>query len=66
MTQISGEAAEDITAQPPVWRRWLADTTPLRENPNYRRWWIGYSVSFTGTQLTQFAIPVQVYFLTHS
>jgi hypothetical protein len=49
-----------------VWRRWLADTTPLRESHDYRRWWLGYSVSFTGTQLTQFAIPVQVYFLTHS
>ncbi|HET6909463.1 MAG TPA: MFS transporter [Mycobacteriales bacterium] len=66
MTQAHSEAAEDITARPPAWRRWLADTTPLRENPNYRRWWLGYSVSFTGNQLTQFAIPVQVYFLTHS
>jgi len=66
MTQASGEAAEDIAAQPPAWRRWLADTTPLRESPDYRRWWFGYSVSFTGTQLTQFAIPVQVYFLTKS
>ena len=66
MTQASGEAPEDIAAQPPAWRRWLADTTPLRESPDYRRWWFGYSVSFTGTQLTQFAIPVQVYFLTKS
>jgi MFS family permease len=66
MTQAPSEAAEDITAQPPVWRRWLADTTPLRENHDYRRWWFGYSVSFTGTQLTQFAIPLQVYFLTKS
>ena len=66
MTQAPSEAAEDVTASPPAWRRWLADTTPLRENPDYRRWWLGYSVSFTGTQLTQFAIPVQVYFLTHS
>jgi MFS family permease len=66
MTQAPSEAAEDITAQPPVWRRWLADTTPLRENHDYRRWWLGYSVSFTGTQLTQFAIPYQVYRLTHS
>src|SRR4051794_41866942 len=66
MTQISGEAAEDVTARLPVWRRWLADTTPLKESHEYRRWWLGYSVSFTGTQLTQFAIPVQVYFLTKS
>jgi MFS family permease len=70
VTQAPGEAAEGDTAaagkQAPAWRAWLADTTPLRENPDYRRWWFGYSVSFTGTQLTQFAIPVQVYFLTHS
>jgi MFS family permease len=44
----------------------MADTTPLRENPDYRRWWLGYSISFTGTQLTQFAIPFQVYQLTKS
>ena len=66
MTQAPSEAAEDVGARAPAWRRWLADTTPLRENPDYRRWWAGYSISFTGTQLTQFAIPVQVYFLTHS
>ena len=66
MTQAPSEAAEESTGQPPAWRRWLADTTPLRENRDYRRWWLGYSVSFTGTQLTQFAIPVQVYFLTKS
>ena len=47
-------------------RRILADTTPLRESANYRRWWAGYTVSFTGTQLTQFAVPFQVYRLTHS
>jgi MFS family permease len=50
----------------PRWRRLVADTTPLRESPDYRRWWFGYSVSFTGTQLTQFAIPFQVYKLTGS
>jgi MFS family permease len=66
VTQAPAEAAEDLTARPPVWRRWLADTTPLRENHDYRRWWFGYSVSFTGSQLTLFAIPVQVYFLTKS
>jgi MFS family permease len=58
--------AEQVEPTPAAWRRWLADTTPLRENPDYRRWWAGYSISFTGNQLTQFAIPVQVYFLTRS
>src|SRR3954465_3670364 len=61
--------AEPVRASPggrPLWRRIVADTTPLRESADYRRWWFGYSVSFTGTQLTQFAIPFQVYKLTHS
>ena len=66
MTQAPSEAAEDVAARPSRWRRLVADTTPLQESADYRRWWFGYSVSFTGTQLTQFAIPVQVYFLTHS
>ena len=61
------EAAEEVLEErAPVWRRIVADTTPLRESADYRRWWFGYSVSFTGTQLTQFAVPYQVYRLTHS
>ena len=61
------EAAEEVLEErSPVWRRIVADTTPLRESADYRRWWLGYSVSFTGTQLTQFAVPFQVYRLTHS
>src|SRR5881398_3422181 len=48
------------------WRRIAADTTPLKESADYRRWWLGYSLSFTGTQLTQFAIPLQVYAITRS
>src|SRR5437764_15033846 len=48
------------------WRRIAADTTPLKESTDYRRWWSGYSLSFTGTQLTQFAIPLQVYAITKS
>jgi MFS family permease len=68
MTAGAPTDAEEVTGitRSPGWRRWVADTTPLKENPDYRRWWLGYSVSFTGNQLTQFAIPVQVYFLTHS
>jgi MFS family permease len=58
--------ADETTVLAPRWRRYVADLTPLRENPDYRRWWAGYSVSFTGNQLTQFAIPVQVYYLTRS
>jgi MFS family permease len=63
MTEAAEEALEE---RGPVWRRIVADTTPLRESADYRRWWFGYSVSFTGTQLTQFAVPFQVYRLTHS
>ena len=63
MTEAAEEAIEE---RGPMWRRVVADTTPLRESAVYRRWWFGYSVSFTGTQLTQFAIPFQVYRLTHS
>jgi MFS family permease len=64
----AGESVVDASepAGRPRWRRLVADTTPLRESPDYRRWWFGYSVSFTGTQLTQFAIPFQVYKLTGS
>jgi MFS family permease len=49
-----------------VTRGILADITPLRESANYRRWWAGYTFSFMGTQLTQFAVSFQVYRLTHS
>ena len=67
MTEPLTHASEEVAEQPLQPRRGiLADTTPLRENPNYRRWWFGYTLSFTGTQLTQFAIPFQVYQLTHS
>jgi MFS family permease len=68
VTLAPGEAAEDSPrpAVGPRWRRIAADVTPLRESRDYRRWWFGYSASFTGTQLTQFAIPLQVYLLTRS
>jgi MFS family permease len=65
VTQAPAEAPENVVGQP-WWRRIAADVTPLRESADYRRWWIGITVSFTGTQLTQFAIPYQVYRLTHS
>src|SRR3954452_2629382 len=62
--------AETVEAPPAtrrsLWRRIAADTTPLKESRDYRRWWFGYSLSFTGTQLTQFAIPLQVYAITKS
>ena len=42
-------------------RRLLADIRPLRESPEYRRLWIGQSMSAVGNQMTNVAVPVQVY-----
>src|SRR3954452_21762576 len=67
MTEAPAGAVEaEHPLQPRGWRRGAADVTPLRESANYRRWWIGITVSFTGTQLTQVAVPLQVYALTKS
>lgn len=47
-------------------QRLLADVTPLRESPDFRRLYTGQLVSFVGTQLTMVAVPYQVFQLTHS
>src|SRR3954466_6490118 len=65
MAEAPAETVE-AAARTGRWRRIAADTTPLKESADYRRWWLGYSLSFTGTQLTQFAIPLQVYAITRS
>lgn len=44
----------------------LADITPLREHPHYRRLWFGQAVSGIGQQMTALAVSVQVYALTRS
>jgi MFS family permease len=44
----------------------VSDITPLRESAAYRRLFAGQAVSSIGTQVTQVAVPVQVYSLTHS
>lgn len=44
----------------------LLDTTPLRISPQFRRLWIGRSVSLVGGQLTVVAVMYQVWALTHS
>jgi hypothetical protein len=66
MAEAPTETVETAPARTSRWRRIAADTTPLKESADYRRWWLGYSLSFTGTQLTQFAIPLQVYAITRS
>ncbi|MBV9488050.1 MAG: MFS transporter, partial [Frankiaceae bacterium] len=48
------------------WQRIAADVTPLRESPEYRRWWAGYMVSNVGSQVTIVAAQLQVFRLTHS
>jgi MFS family permease len=47
-------------------RRIAADTTPLRESPEYRRLWLGQVVSVIGSQMTLVVVPLQVYALTRS
>ncbi|HVV30601.1 MAG TPA: MFS transporter [Mycobacteriales bacterium] len=47
-------------------RRLAIDITPLRISSEYRRLWAGQTIDQTGTQLTNVAVPVQVYDLTHS
>ena len=46
-------------------RRFFADTTPLR-TPDFRRLWLAGIVTVIGGNLTIFAVPVQLYALTHN
>jgi MFS family permease len=44
----------------------LTDITPLRENPAFRRLWAGSMLSGVGGAMTNFAISLQVWDITHS
>jgi MFS family permease len=44
----------------------LVDITPLRESREFRRLWVGQSLSSIGSQMTAVAVPIQVYSETHS
>jgi len=46
--------------------RLLADVTPLRVSPDYRRLWWGLGVANLGAQVTVVAVGLQVFRLTHS
>jgi MFS family permease len=46
--------------------RLLTDLTPLRENPAFRRLWLGTILSGIGSAMTTFAVTLQVYDLTRS
>ncbi len=47
-------------------RRLFLDLSPLRGSPAYRRLWIGSLLSAVGTALTMFALPLQLWDVTHS
>jgi MFS family permease len=44
--------------------KFLADITPLRESPAFRRLWLGSAVAALGSQLTLVAVSLEVYRLT--
>ena len=44
----------------------LADITPLRRSPAFRRLWWGQGLSSIGGQLTTMAVALEVYDLTGS
>nr|WP_229379236.1 MFS transporter [Streptomyces sp. VRA16 Mangrove soil] len=44
----------------------LADLTPLRVSPDFRRLWTGTTISWTGQSMTALAASLQVYDLTRS
>ena len=44
----------------------LADLTPLRESPAFRRLWAGTTLSSVGGAMTTFAISLQVWDITRS
>lgn len=44
----------------------LADVTPLRDHPDFRRLWFGNTVSYVGQQMTAMAVSLQVYAITGS
>jgi hypothetical protein len=49
-----------------VWKRLVADVRPLRGTPAFRRLWIGSTLSSIGSQMTSFAVALQIYTATHS
>jgi MFS family permease len=61
---------EPVVLERPVWRnlvtRVAVDVTPLREFREFRRLWVGQSISFLGGEVTFVALPFQVYHLTGS
>jgi MFS family permease len=46
--------------------RVLTDVTPVRESLQFRRLWVGTTLSAVGSSFTLFAVPLQVYDITRS
>ncbi|TRV81929.1 MFS transporter [Streptomyces sp. 130] len=65
MTESLTESAERA-GEPAARGRILADLTPLRTSPDYRRLWFGNTVSWIGQGMTALAVSLQVYDLTGS
>jgi MFS family permease len=59
------EDAAQIRGLRSLMRRHAVDTTPMR-HPAYRRLLLGQGTAYVGSMLTEVAVPVEVYSLTHS
>jgi MFS family permease len=46
--------------------RLFVDIRPLKESPAFRRLWVGTTLSAIGSQMTSFAVALQIFTLTHS
>jgi MFS family permease len=61
---------EPEQAPPPPRRRWwrslLTDVRPLQVSPPYRRLFLGNTVAQLGQQMTNVAVAIQVYSISHS
>jgi MFS family permease len=62
---VQDEAVEQVRNVRSLLRRHAVDTRPIAV-PAFRRLLIGQGTSFIGSMLTQVAVPVQVYELSHS
>jgi MFS family permease len=49
-----------------VWKQLVADLRPLRGSAAFRRLWTGSTLSSIGSQMTSFAVVLQIYTVTHS
>ena len=55
-----------IASRPGWWRSVVTDVRPLQVSPAYRRLFFGNTVAQLGQQMTNVAVAIQVYALTHS